>query len=53
MRTFGSVASLLVATLYQENPSFGISYQLRDIYSIVQVLLDCCYKAGIIIILSI
>jgi hypothetical protein len=36
--TLGSVASLLAATLYQENPDrntrSGISYHLRDIYSI-------------------
>ena len=36
--TLGSVSSLLAATLYQGNPdrttSSGISYQLRDIYSI-------------------
>jgi hypothetical protein len=41
--TLGSVASLLAATLYQGNPdrttSSGISYHLRDIYSICR----CCW----------
>jgi hypothetical protein len=45
--TLGSVASLLAATLYQGNPdratSSGISYHLRDIYSIYR----CCWNVAI------
>ena len=44
--TIGSVASLLIATFYQGNPDRnhnpGISYQLRDIYSICR----CCWNVA-------
>ena len=41
--TFGSVASLLAATLYQRIPDMsGKSYQLRYMLH-MQVLLECCY----------
>ena len=46
-RTLGSVASLLAATLYQKEiligtTHSGISYHLRDIYSICR----CCWNVA-------
>ena len=46
--TFGSVASLLAATLYQGNPDIGttssgiLSYHPREIYSICR----CCWNVA-------